>query len=80
MKLFPVRLRNSTWSKLNFLHENGPLSEVLDRSLRRDPVYPILTQEHLTAIDRRLSIVIHTVHQCIQSLSRDTVIVSSWGD
>jgi len=42
-------------------------------------MYPILTQDHLAAIDRRHSIVMKAVKLCIQKHGRATVIVSSWG-
>lgn len=34
------------------------------RSLASDPVAPILTQSHLSALDRRLSIVLQQVREC----------------
>ena len=75
------RVRESTWEKLQSLQApgQGPLSKILDDSLKRDPMYPILTREHLEAVDRRHSILIHAIQQCIHQYGRDTVVVSSWG-
>lgn len=69
------------WEKLQSLeHSNeGTLSQILDRSLRRDPIYPILSADHLVAIDRRLVIVVAAVRQCIDSQGSNTVLVDSWG-
>lgn len=77
----PHRLRETTWQKLLSLQHSkeGPLSKVLDKSLKRDPVYPILTKNHLEAMDRRHTIIVKAVELCIKKHGRDTVIVSSWG-
>lgn len=77
----PHRLRETTWQKLLSLQSSkeGPLSKVLDKSLKRDPVYPILTKNHLEAMDRRHTIIVKAVELCIKKHGRDTVIVSSWG-
>ena len=54
------------------------LSEVLDRSLRRDPLWPILTQDHLRAIDRRLKTIMQVVDGCIKKHGKDETIVDTW--
>ena len=73
------RFRSSTWQRLAELSvERLSLSELLDRSMRRDPLWPILTPAHLKAIDRRLAIVINAVVKCIEQHGRDTVIVDNW--
>ena len=75
------RLRSSIWEKLQSLENSneGTLSQILDRSLRRDPLYPILSADHLAAIDRRLVTVMSAVRQCIDSQGNNTVVVDSWG-
>ena len=73
------RVRSTTWNTLQALESaNEKLSETLDKSLRRDALYPILSQDHLTAIDRRLNKVLAAVRQCIDSQGKDTVIVDDW--
>ncbi len=73
------RFRSSTWQRLAELSvERVSLSELLDRSMRRDPLWPILTPLHLKAIDRRLAIIVNAVQKCIEQHGRDTVIVDNW--
>lgn len=73
------RFRSSTWQRLAKLSvERESLSELLDRSMRRDPLWPILTPAHLKAIDRRLATIINAVQKCIEQHGRDTVIVDNW--
>ena len=76
-----IRVRRSTWERLKSLSLPGrkPLSHVLNESMRRDPLYPILTQPHLNAIDRRLSIIMAAIEKCITWQSVNTVVVDSWG-
>ena len=58
--------------------ERLSLSKLLDESMRRDPLWPILTRPHLKAIDRRLDIVIRAVEHCIEQYGRNRVIVDKW--
>ncbi len=51
---------------------------MLDESLKRDPLYPILTASHLKAIDRRHGIVLDTIAACIADHSMATVVVEDW--
>ena len=55
----------------------GPLSLVLERSLQRDPLYPILTKSHLEGVDRRHAAVMSTVEECIKRKGYSTVIINS---
>lgn len=71
------RLRRSTWAKLLQLKQQGPLSLILERSLKRDPLYPILTQDNLVAIDRRHRLTIDHVMKCIAQYGNSTVIVDT---
>lgn len=71
------KLRNSTWEKLRHLKTQG-LSQLLDKSLKRDPLYPVLTQPHLSAIDRRLDVFISEVLKCIQQYGRSNVLFDKW--
>ena len=77
--LHSSRFRSSTWQRLAEPSvERLSLSELLDWSMRRDPLWPILTPAHLKAIDRRLGIIINTVQQCIDQHGREKVIVDNW--
>ena len=73
------RVRESTWERVQeLLASDTSLSQKLDQSLRRDPVYPILTAQHLEAIDRRMAIIDKTVRQCFSRHGRETVLVAKW--
>lgn len=78
--LLVYRVRQSTWERLNGLlgSKDGPLSQLLERSMLRDPLQPILTVQHLQAMDRRHSIIMETIESCITRYSRDVVIVQGW--
>ena len=60
-------MRQSTFIKLTKLYI-GPerLSEILDESLKSDPVYPILTRGHLNAVDRRVILILRTIAKCVE--------------
>lgn len=60
-------IRNSTFLKLAKLYI-GPerLSDLLDKSMKSDPVYPILLPGHLNAVDRRILHILRTVAACIR--------------
>ncbi|UXI14959.1 hypothetical protein NH340_JMT00902 [Sarcoptes scabiei] len=70
-------IRNSTLQRLIHLH-NGekPLSELMNESLGSDPVSPILTLDHLLALDRRLSIILNVVRDCTKNRPFQDVIIN----
>jgi hypothetical protein len=73
------RVRQSTWDRLQeLIHSEPSLSQRLDQSMRRDPVYPILTSLHLQAIDRRLDIIDKSIKDCLAAHGRDTVLCAKW--
>ncbi|KAL0180276.1 hypothetical protein M9458_025718, partial [Cirrhinus mrigala] len=39
-----------------------------EESLSRDPLTPVLTEDHLQALDRRLGHVLRTVGKCVKKL------------
>ncbi|GAB1597948.1 glycosaminoglycan xylosylkinase-like [Argonauta hians] len=69
------KIRQSTYDQLKML-KNGILSSVLEAVLTFDPIYPILHQPHLTAIDRRLYQVLSTIENCIKEQGMSNVIIS----
>ena len=80
--LAPLRqccqIRKSTFIKLAKLYI-GPerLSELLDNSMKADPVYPILLQGHLNALDRRVVHILKHVADCVdKAKSIHAVIIS----
>ena len=68
------RLRKSFYQKLNAV-EQGPLSALMKEITKGDDLYPLLTDDHLHAMDRRLSLVMQTVELCIQL---DPAALVSW--
>ncbi|KAM9784575.1 extracellular serine/threonine protein kinase FAM20C-like isoform 1-T1 [Syngnathus typhle] len=62
------RIRRSTLLRLRLLsHPNFRLSDVMRESLAEDPlaaVAPLLSESHLTALDRRLATVLQVVETC----------------
>lgn len=68
------RVRVSTWNRLNLL-KGGTLSSAVRQSLAFDPIHPVLAESHLAALDRRLSGVIATVKQCIESQGSDNTLI-----
>ena len=69
------RIRNVTWTRLLSLKSQG-LSRTLDKLLHSDPIYPILTQAHLDAIDRRHHTLINVINECIKELGASSVIIN----
>uniref|UniRef100_UPI00358F4C22 extracellular serine/threonine protein kinase FAM20C-like isoform X2 n=1 Tax=Myxine glutinosa TaxID=7769 RepID=UPI00358F4C22 len=61
------RLRRSTYLKLRLLARPvHRLSDVMRESLTRDMLAPLLTEQHLAALDRRVSIVLRNVRHCVR--------------
>lgn len=57
-----------------FHHGPKPLSQLMKESMARDPVAPVLWKPHLTALDRRVSIILTALRDCIQTNSIHDVI------
>ena len=47
----------------------------MDESLKLDPLYPILTEDHLKAVDRRLETVLLEISKCTENFLPTQVIV-----
>lgn len=66
---FCPRIRRSTLLRLRLLSSpQYRLSDVMRASLSQDPlaaVAPLLTEPHLSALDRRLAAVLQTVQRCL---------------
>ena len=59
-------MRHSTLVKLlDFYQGDTRLSEAMRRSLADDKVAPVLLDDHLVALDRRVNIILKTVRKCL---------------
>lgn len=45
----------------------NPLSRILRKSMSLDPIAPILTNDHLEALDRRVTIILNSLRDCIHT-------------
>ncbi len=60
-------MRKSTYLRLQLLaKEDYQLSSLMEESLLRDRLSPILIQSHLKAMDRRLRLVLQVLAGCIE--------------
>lgn len=53
-----------------------PLSELMRKSLTKDPVAPVLWEPHLDALDRRVDLILKGVRDCIKKNSIDDVVIT----
>lgn len=67
-------MRYSTFKKLKYLYKNN-FSKLLDQSLKSDPLYPVLTESHLQAIDRRVKIIFKELSDCIDKFKTTHVVI-----
>lgn len=70
MVFFPshiFRVRKSTYLRLQLLaKEDYQLSALMEESLLRDRLSPVLIQPHLRAMDRRLRLVLQVLAGCVE--------------
>ncbi|KAM9426002.1 pseudokinase FAM20A [Pholidichthys leucotaenia] len=72
-------VKRSTLLRLQLLARSDyRLSDVMRESLKGDPLWPILTEPHLLALDRRLQKVLRVVQHCVRRLGRDEVITKDF--
>lgn len=55
--------------------ESGPLGTLVEELTLKDKLYPLLTDEHVLAINRRLAVVMQTIELCAKVKSWDDVLV-----
>ncbi|XP_061130715.1 extracellular serine/threonine protein kinase FAM20C-like isoform X1 [Syngnathus typhle] len=71
------RIRRSTWLRLRLLSlPQYRLSDVMRASLSHDPLHgvaPLLTEPHLSALDRRLKTITDAVSRCLEKQSEGGV-------
>ncbi|MCI4384201.1 hypothetical protein PGIGA_G00036110 [Pangasianodon gigas] len=69
------RVKKSTHLRLQLLaKEEYKLSFLMEESLRRDSLSPILIQPHLEAMDRRLRLVLQVLADCIEKEGYSSVV------
>ncbi|XP_043820650.1 extracellular serine/threonine protein kinase FAM20C [Dromiciops gliroides] len=69
------RIRKSTYLRLQLLaKEEYKLSDLMEESLLKDKIAPILYRLHLEALDRRLRIVLQAVRDCIEKDGYNSVV------
>ncbi|XP_028331907.1 pseudokinase FAM20A [Gouania willdenowi] len=72
-------IKRSTLLRLQLLAQSAfSLSDVMRESLQSDPLHPILTEPHISALDRRLHKVLSAVQQCVRRLGEDEVITNDF--
>ncbi|KAI1293536.1 putative extracellular serine/threonine [Halotydeus destructor] len=77
--LMPIRqcclIREATLKKL-LSFNTGPehLSDAMRRSLASDPVNPVLAEPHFIALDRRVTIILHHLRDCVIERSSEAVV------
>ncbi|XP_025112699.1 glycosaminoglycan xylosylkinase-like [Pomacea canaliculata] len=67
-------VRYSTRENLRILQESL-LSSVLREVLRSDPIYPVLTDSHFEALDRRVATVLQEIETCISTNGLNSIIL-----
>lgn len=73
------RIKRSTLFRLKLLAQSEyRLSDVMRESLSRDPLTPVLTEDHLQALDRRLGQVLRTVGKCVKKLGEPQVVITDF--
>lgn len=69
------RVRKSTYLRLQLLaKEDYQLSSLMEESLLRDRLSPVLIQPHLQAMDRRLRLVLQVLAGCIEKEGHGNVV------
>ena len=73
--LLVSRVRKSTYLRLQLLaKEEYQLSSLMEESLLRDRLSPVLIQPHLQAMDRRLRLVLQVLAGCVEKESYVNVV------
>ncbi|XP_061667022.1 pseudokinase FAM20A isoform X3 [Syngnathoides biaculeatus] len=72
-------IKRSTLLRLQLLaHPQFRLSDVMRESLQKDPLRPILTEAHLSALDRRLLKLLRAVQRCTRKLGDERVVADDF--
>ncbi|KAM4722834.1 extracellular serine/threonine protein kinase FAM20C-like [Rhinophrynus dorsalis] len=69
------RIKKSTLQRLQLLSSDAyRLSDLMRESLSMDPLNPILSEPHLSALDRRLAFILKVVRQCLKKEDQQKVV------
>lgn len=51
---------------------NGPkpLSQIMRESMSSDPIAPVLAEQHLIALDRRVQIILQELRKCVNNIDK----------
>lgn len=78
--LAPVKqccvIRSNTYDLLTQYKTN--IGNVLDMSMKNDPIYPVLTQDHFAAMNLRMGHIFEAIDGCLEEFTPDQVIVDEW--
>lgn len=55
---------------LNFHNGPKPLSQIMRESLSKDPIAPVLAEQHLIALDRRVQIILEELRRCVNDYDK----------
>ncbi|XP_022080603.1 glycosaminoglycan xylosylkinase-like [Acanthaster planci] len=70
------KVRRSTYFHLKELTQaQSRLSDLLRSAMSHDPIAPVITEDHLQAMDRRLETVLQTINKCIHDHGESRVLV-----
>lgn len=58
---------------LNFHNGPKPLSQIMRESLSKDPIAPVLAEQHLIALDRRVQIILQELRKCVNEFGKKNV-------
>lgn len=70
MYILSNSFRTDVFKKYIYRFHNGPkpLSQIMRESLSSDPLTPVLAEQHLIALDRRVEIILQEIRKCITNL------------
>jgi len=63
-------LRKSTWDRLKII-SGGALTDILDELTKFDLLYPLLTDDHLKAMEKRLLKIFAAIELCMEKYGKD---------
>lgn len=75
--LFPLLqccvIRNSTYQHLKKL-SLIKISRIINELLVNDPLWPLLTDDHIVAMDRRLVMILAAIEICLETFNKNNVL------
>lgn len=70
IKFHEIYISKLIMKYLSIRFHNGPhrLSKLLRQSLLADPIAPVLWEPHLSALDRRIGLILEAIRNCIANV------------